>query len=153
MMTLVKKTGNINGKLFLRAILEWRKALKDHRRSLPEILFVHQIQSVVPTNNIKLRKFKIIDQGRVGEEKKQNIKKSEIPTTTEKQEIRTPFKWVLTLEFKTVSMLWDLMEIVVERINVQTSKVRLRNGKILIRNRRFIKPDRSVSFDVNINYV
>eukprot|EP00096_Caligus_rogercresseyi_P000570 TRINITY_DN1102_c0_g1_i10.p2 TRINITY_DN1102_c0_g1~~TRINITY_DN1102_c0_g1_i10.p2 ORF type:complete len:257 (+),score=-24.21 TRINITY_DN1102_c0_g1_i10:63-773(+) len=145
--TLIKKTGNINDHKFLKAILEWRNIPKDHGKSPAELMFNHQIRSSIPTLPINLQTPQTSEDLEWEKIRDRQRDKRDAHFNRSTRPLKEIEEGTSVVVQNRTSMLWDLGAKVVGRVNPRTYKLLLENGKILLRNRRFIKPFRVVRFE------
>ena len=139
MKNLVKKleiNGDLNNDKFARALLEFRNTPRDHGQSPAQLLFGNPLRTCVPVHSSAL-----------GVETPRDSTMNPMLSSQVEERYNTRSRSLTTLKIGTQvyiqnahSKLWNKSGIIVSCGNLKNYKIKLNNGTIYWRNRKFLRP-------------
>ena len=158
MKNLLRKTsptGRLDNPAFLQGLLEWRNTPRKDGMSPAEIVFGHQLRSIIPAHHSSFAK-KWREETHQREAKAENIKNKATKRYNEHAHPLQPIPIGATVRIQNpISKEWDKKGTIISIGQRRDYRIELSNGRIYWRNRRFIReiPASVNSFDRSQNAV
>jgi hypothetical protein len=141
MKALVLKTtptGRLDDDAFRQGLLEWRNTPKAHGASPSEIVFGHCLRSIIPAHHSSFAK-----KWEMGEtytnSRNEGRKKAKIAYDAHSRNIK-PFSIGTPVRIQNpASKQWDKQGVIISAGSNRDYKIRLSNGRVYWRNRRFVR--------------
>jgi hypothetical protein len=144
MKNLLRKTspnGRLDNPAFLQGLLEWRNTPRKDGMSPAEIVFGHQLRSIIPAHHSSFAK-KWQDEMRRREVIAENAKTKATERYNKHAHPLQPISIGTTVRIQDpVSKEWNKKGTVISIGHKRDYRIKLSNGRIYWRNRRFIRSD------------